>query len=86
VREQSEVAGSDRAPSRHDRRDVAVDERDQEVEHRGRNPAPPSAIALARASIAARTVARGNGSPTPIARPTTNCVWNAVISSAQADT
>ena len=40
MREQSEVAGTDRSPARHDRRHVAVDERDQQIEHRRRHAGP----------------------------------------------
>jgi len=47
-------------------------------------PSPPTPCIGAR-SIGARTTGRGSGSPTPIARPTTNGVWKAVISSVRYD-
>ena len=46
----------------------------------GDRPDPPLARPAARASMAARTTARGSGAPMPIDRPSRNMSWKAAVS------
>ena len=59
---------------------AGIERSDQRREDFRRDADPPSASMAARATIAARTISVGSGSPTAPLRPANSCRWKAPVS------